>query len=264
MNDKWSNYLSLKAHVPGLPGCLVHVLEWATGIRETRRVFQAADDGRPQCFFGNVVDKMGVSYDAGDLLEVLPPEGPVLVVANHPFGGTDALGLPALCAQKREDVLVMGNAVATAVPPLTEITVGVHIMEEGSAAQNLGAMRRCARHLKKGGVLVVFPAGAVSRWNPETARVEDPEWSSHVVDLARRAGAQILPVHFFGRNPAWFHLLSQVHPLLRAAFIPRVFVNSKGRTFQLRCGSLISSDRIDSGAEGVKALRTLVGEIAND
>ncbi len=265
MRDKWLDFLPMKKHLPFLPDCVCRWLESLFGIEAARRIFNRADTGEAGGFFERVMEEAGVDFDFGSLLDDLPEKGSVLVVANHPFGGTDAMGLPMLCARKRDDVLVMGNSLVSHVEPFNQLVIGVNIMDpEGAARENLGAMRRCAKHLKQGGVLVVFPAGAVSRWNVEAARVKDPEWSAHVVNLALRAGATILPVRFFGQNPAWFHLLSGLHPLLRAALLPRVFIKSRGLTVRCRSRGSISLDKVDSGDAGVIALRTFVNEISDD
>ncbi len=262
MKDKWQDFLPLKEQVPFLPLKVCRWLEWFFGIEGSRQIFRRADTGESRGFFERIMVEADVTFDSGDLLENLPAEGPVLVVANHPFGGTDAMGLPMLCSRKRDDVLVMGNSLVSHVPPFDQLVIGVNIMDpDGAAQENLGAMRRCAKHLKNGGVLVVFPAGAVSRWNAKTARVEDPEWSPHIISLAKRAKAKVLPVRFFGQNPAWFTLLSSLHPLLRAALIPRVFVNSRGLEIRCRSGISTSLDNIDSGNAAVIALRALVNEI---
>jgi|TARA_B110000908_G_scaffold36539_1_gene43828 hypothetical protein len=48
-----------------------------------------------------VLDEMKIDY--GDFDQHIPETGPAIIVANHPFGGADAIGLSGLCISKRPD-----------------------------------------------------------------------------------------------------------------------------------------------------------------
>ncbi|MEI6676155.1 MAG: hypothetical protein WCO57_13365, partial [Verrucomicrobiota bacterium] len=55
--------------------------------------------------FQRALDLLEMSYriDHGSV-EAIPEAGPVIVVANHPFGGADALVLAHLLAARRKDM----------------------------------------------------------------------------------------------------------------------------------------------------------------
>src|SRR5689334_23354473 len=58
-------------------------------------------------------------------LERVPRTGPLIVVANHPFGGIDGLALASLVGRVRPDVKVLANYLLGVVPALRESMIFV-------------------------------------------------------------------------------------------------------------------------------------------
>ena len=238
------------------------------GLYEIHRVFSAASEAEnhgTKNLFSNVLDELRMTMDLGDLRQQIPSVGPVVVVANHPYGGCDAVALSGVCMEMRSDTKVLANAMAADLPGADRWLIPLLIMgEEGSTDLNRQAMKETLEHLRSGGLLVVFPAGAVSRWRNDLGRIADPDWSPHIVRLAEKTDAPVLPVRFFGKNPLWFELLGNMHPLLRSAFIIRVFVNMKGKKICFRPGSLIEPGDLRqemSAEETTKMVRDAVESI---
>lgn len=241
--------------VPALAGggWKARLREWlhrALGVYEVHALFSRARDaeagGGMNVFLG-VLDGRDMALDGGDIRARIPRNGPAVVVANHAFGGADAIALSGVCAEVRADTRVLANAMSADLPGTSKWTIPLHIMgETGATVMNRQAMKAALGHLRAGGLLVVFPAGAVSRWRNDLGRIADPEWSPHVARLARKAGAPVLPVRFFGRNPLWLELLGAVHPLLRSALIVRAFLVMRGNPVRFRAGGLLGAEELAS------------------
>lgn len=183
-----------------------------------------------------------MKIDYGDFDQHIPETGPAIIVANHPFGGADAIGLSGLCISKRPDYQVLANAITAELPGTKKWTIPLQILgEDGAIHSNRTAMKGALALLRAGGILVVFPAGAVSRRRPELGRVADPAWTGHVARLSTKTGSPVLPVRFFGKNPPWFEILGVIHPLLRSAWILRVFLAAHGHRLRFRAGSMIEA-----------------------
>jgi len=239
----------------GWRGSIRCMLESVLGITRAREVFEhAACSVRPE---QALLDGFGLETDAAGFRAAMPRTGGLVVVANHPFGGADALALIALCLAERRDFRILANEVAASAPGIGPWVIPLSILGgEGSARRNARALREALDHLRSGGLLAVFPAGEVSTWRSELARVADGPWSPHIATLAIKAKVPVLPLRFFGANPAWFHLAGALHPFIRTALLPLVLLGFRGRTVACRAGSLIPPDSLVAAENPTALLRS--------
>lgn len=234
-DDDDRELFDLRAALPALDGGgwrdrVRRALDEALGLPQVRRHFHAATlaEGEP---FAAALAAFGVELTVTGA-NAIPVRGPVVVMANHPFGGADALALAALCHARRPDTLLMANEMAAALPVLGASMVPLSILGgEDSARKNASSLKRSLQHLRGGGLLAVFPSGEVASWRG--AGVEESPWSRHIAALAARTAATVVLARFSGRAPAWFHLLGILHPLVRTALLPRVLLSQAGRRVEV-------------------------------
>jgi putative hemolysin len=202
--------------------------------------------------------RIDLRVEAADLARV-PESGPVVVVANHPFGMLDGAALAVLLMRVRPDVKVMTNFLLGDVPELKEHCIFVDPFETNRSHNlNHRAAREAIDWLKGGGILAVFPAGEVSHWQFPQGQVVDAEWSDLAVRLIRKTGAAVLPVYFCGHNSLSFQLFGMIHPRLRTAFLLQEFLQQEGRTVEMRVGGEIVAESITAipnDREAVEYLR---------
>lgn len=165
----------------------------------------------------------------------IPLSGPVVVVANHPFGGIEGMLLAGLLRRRRKDVRVMANHLLQRIPELSELFIGVDPFN-GPQAGNAAGLRRAVRWLRDGGVLLVFPAGAVSHWQLSRGSVTDPVWNPGIGRLIHLARASVVPVYIYGNNGPAFHVAGLLHPRLRTALLARELLNKASSRIALRIG----------------------------
>jgi putative hemolysin len=226
----------------GWRGGLRRALDELLGLTRVRAAFREAEESGDEPFAASL-RAFGLEVQAKDFTEAVPASGPVVVMANHPFGGADALSLGALCRAKRPDTLLMANEMAAQLPVLGKLMLPLSILGgEGSARKNAASLRRSLEHLRGGGLLAVFPSGEVANW--KGSAVEESPWSPHISALAERCGAKVILVRFFGKTPAWFHLGGGIHPMVRTALLPRVLLAMRGSTVQCRAEA-VSPDGYD-------------------
>lgn len=214
-------------------------------------------------FLAKVVDELQINarVDDADLARI-PKTGPVVVVANHPFGAIDGILLAKLLRAARPDVRLMGNYHLARLSAIKDLFLLVDpFAREGSSTFNRRGLKQTLDHLHHGGCLGVFPAGEVAHlhWR-ERAIVESP-WSESVTRLIRKTGATVVPVHFSGRNSAIFQLLGLIHPSLRTMMLPRQVYKKAGQRIDIRVGRAISSKTLaatgdDAAATAYLRLRT--------
>jgi putative hemolysin len=191
-------------------------------------------------------------------LALIPKQGPVVAVANHPFGLIEGAILPSLFLSVRPDVKVMANHLLASMPETNPLCIYVDPYGGDQAARsNRKGLKDAIAWLKQGGLLTVFPAGEVSQLNFKERSITDPEWNHHVARLIRITGATVLPVYLLGANSAWFHLLGCLHPRVRTALLPHEFFNKHNRDIEVRIGSPITPAKIRAYQDDVALIRYL-------
>jgi putative hemolysin len=192
-------------------------------------------------------------------LERIPVKGPLVAVANHPFGMLDGIALAVLLLRVRPDVKILANSVLEGIPELRDHCIFVDPFHTPSSAdKNMKPLKQALAWLRQGGVLAVFPAGEVSQWNVRQAQVTDPAWNTVAARLVRKTGASALPVYFRGRNSVTFQLLGLIHPRLRTLFLLQEFLQQRDKDLHIRIGSPIPCESIsslDSDEEATEYLR---------
>ncbi|MAV55321.1 MAG: glycerol acyltransferase [Phycisphaerae bacterium] len=193
-----------------------------------------------------ILRTMGAQYEVSEAdLARIPKEGPCVVVANHPFGGIEGLALMSLVLRARPDAKTLGNRILGTIPSLREHLLLVDVLG-GDPTANTRSMRATLGHLRKGGLLAVFPAGEVSHARLTRPFVADPPWSDTIARLAKRSGASVVPLRFAGHNGVAFQLAGLVHPRLRTAMLPKEVVNKNHARLRVAVGHPIRKRDADA------------------
>src|SRR5580692_128038 len=257
-----SNHL----HAESTPGeVLSHVAEFSGLAGKFARVGKARDLYRrvqrsPEGFRLETLlaeMRIGLTVGAADEARV-PASGPVVVVANHPYGVLDGAILTVLLTRVRPDVKVLTNFLLSDIPELQKHCIFVDPFQtDRSLESNRRGLREALAWLQKGGMLAIFPAGEVSQWQMPAAQIVDPEWNDTAVRLIRKTGATVLPVYLCGHNGVGFQLMGMIHPKLRSAFLLQEFLNQAGKTVEVRVGSGIPADAVEAIADDHEATQYL-------
>ena len=242
--------------LPGLPGFAGKLIPMAEVRALYERVRSAPDGFRLETLLEEMqVDLHLPSTD----LERIPTKGPLVAVANHPFGVLDGAALGVLLSRVRPDVRVMTNSLLEGIPELHEHCIFVDPFQSANSIErNLKALKQAIEWLQKGGALAVFPAGEVSQWDMGKAQVADPVWNTVATRLIRKTGATALPVYFCGHNSVTFQLLGMIHPRLRTLVLMQEFLQQRGKKLEVRVGTSIPADlisSIDNDKEATEYLR---------
>jgi putative hemolysin len=229
----------------GLPrsrglGWAASLADAAIGFRRLENYYRQRPAALPPAAFVRyALRTLRIDYRlAAGSLDDIPPTGPLLVVANHPYGAAEGLALADLLLQRRADVRLLANDLLQTVTELAPLIVPVDVFKSGV---NSSSIRNALRHLRDGGALIVFPAGEVSRLDWQTRQISDPPWSSTVALLARRSGARTLPLFVEGRPRLRSLAAGAVNSRLRTALLARDLLALRGGTLGLRIGEPVDA-----------------------
>ncbi|MDR2947253.1 MAG: lysophospholipid acyltransferase family protein [Candidatus Adiutrix sp.] len=198
-------------------------------------------------FVASALKELGVSYQiSAEDLQRLPKEGPVVALANHPYGGLEGLILADLMLSVRPDAKLLANHLLGRVSELRDIFLLVDPFKRIGASQrfNFGPLREALSFLKNGGALGLFPAGEVAHWSVRDLAVSESPWRPGLARLITGAKATVVPVFFSGHNGSLFQLLGLIHPGLRTAALPRELANKHKAAIKVTIGRPISGPQL--------------------
>ena len=174
-------------------------------------------------------------------LKRIPQSGPVIIVANHPFGGLDGMLLIKYISSIRPDIKVAGNFLFQKVKPVSDYFINDYPLKNSDAdnGESIGkGAEEAANHLQSGGVLCLFPANDLSTYGTFD-NITDQIWQISVINFIKDAKVPVLPVYFQGTNSRLFHLAAKIHPSLRQVRLPSELLSKKHKTIKMRIGALI-------------------------
>ena len=230
---------------PRLQRGLIWAVEAATGRRKLKRLYldYCAGPKQGESFWQAAVRMLAlrVQFDRG-ALENVPRQGPVVIVANHPYGVLDGIVIAWLIEQVRPDFRVLTHALLLRAPEARPNLLAVDFSGTEAAQRiNLDSRAAARQHLENGGCVVVFPAGGIST-APDRFGLEpavDAPWRLFPAQLIQRSKAAVVPIHFAGQNSRLFQIASHLSLTLRLSLIFREVRSRIGATVSVAIGEPI-------------------------
>ena len=169
------------------------------------------------------------------------PAGPLVMIANHPFGIADGIAAMALAERLGRPYRILLTAEFMRVPELKGVGLPIDFSETKEAlTTNLATRAEARRLLKEGGTIIIFPAGAVATAANPFGKAEERPWRQFVVRLVQQSGAAVLPVFFEGQNSPPFHFVSRYSQTLRLSLLVCEFRFKIGATIKVRIGAPVA------------------------
>ncbi|WP_281685886.1 lysophospholipid acyltransferase family protein [Thalassobaculum salexigens] len=177
--------------------------------------------------------------------EAVPKDGPLVIVANHPFGVLDGIVISYLTSRIRPRFKVLTNSVLFRAPEVQPFLLPIDFAESREAlATNIETRKLALQELSEGGAVVVFPGGTVSTAPSAFGRAVDPDWKPFTSKLIVSAKASVVPVYFEGQNSKLFQFASNVSQTFREALLFKEVANKIGTDMGLTIGDTIPFEHL--------------------
>ena len=225
---------------PIIKQVVIRTIESLSGKRKLARLYATLmdvieDDGHFWRLSLELLD-VQLEFDQRQLAKI-PSDGPLVIVANHPFGVLDGIAICYLTSQIRAEFKVLTHALLCRDPRLNSYLLPIDFSENREAIRtNIRARQKAIAALQRGEAVIVFPSGGVATAPTPFGAPVDLEWKTFVAKVLKQSEATVVPMFFHGQNSHLFQLLSQVSLTLRLAMIMHEVCNKIGQRLRVTIG----------------------------
>ncbi len=250
---------------PFLKRLIIRSIEYISGQPELYKLYNEYQRS-PELyknFWEGSIKKLNLNVNySEEALKKIPKEGPLVVVANHPFGVLDGLVICWLMSLVRDDFKVLTHSLLLRAPETKGYLLPVDFaLTKQAVVTNLETRKLSRKFLSDGGSMVIFPSGCVSTKMKMSEKIAfDCEWKVFTSRLIKQSDATIVPIYFQGQNSQLFHLASRFGLLFRSALLFKEVRSRMGTDVPVTIGDPLNlSDFKEniSNQELIKSLRTL-------
>ena len=206
---------------------MIRVMENATGrlalIKRAQGYDSEVREGRD--FWQVMVERYGLDLKVvGGSLELIPRDGPLVLIANHPYGILDGLMMGHILSHVRGDFRILAHRVFRKAEDIERVILPISFDETKQArALNIETRKTALAYLAQGGAIGIFPGGTVSTAARPFGQPMDPGWRSFTARMIAKSEATVVPVFFDGHNSRLFQLMSHLHSTLRMGLLIKEF-----------------------------------------
>lgn len=242
------SYASCSANNQGR--ALIRMMENATGrlglIKRAKGYEQQVAQGRD--FWQVMVERYGLELELiGGALDLVPKDGPLIVVANHPYGILDGLMMGHILSRVRGDFRILAHSIFRKAQELDRVVLPVSFENTRDAvALNLATRKESLRYLGQGGCIGIFPGGTVATAATPFGPPMDPRWRSFTARMIEKSNATVVPVYFDGHTSRMFQLASHVNATLRMGLLINEFRSRVDTPVRVSIGAPIARAKNDA------------------
>ena len=237
---------------------MIRTMENLTGrirlIKRAKGYERDVAEGRD--FWEVMVERYGLSLDVvGGSLSHIPRDGPLILIANHPYGILDGLMMGHILSQTRGVFRILANDVFCKAEDLRRIVLPVSFDETREAVQlNLQTRKASLDYLGQGGAIGIFPGGTVSTAAKPFAEPMDPGWRGFTARMIAKSNATVVPVFFDGHTSRLFQIASHMHVTLRMGLLIKEFGKRVDTSVGAVVGEPIGRDELNRYKGDTKSL----------
>lgn len=191
-------------------------------------------------FVDAVLDYFDFDYTvSSNDLQNIPSTGKVIIIANHPLGGLDALCLLKLVGQIRKDVKILANDFLVGFEALHSLMISLDNFKDRQSKESI---KKIYEALNNEEAIIIFPAGEVSRATPKG--IKDAAWNKGFLNFAKNSNSAILPIFLDAKNSKTFYTISLINKTFSTLLLSNEMFNKKSKNINIKIGQIIPSENI--------------------
>lgn len=224
------------------------------------------DLGQGADFWRLMTERFGLSLDVvGGSLDNIPAKGPLILIANHPYGILDGLMMGYILSGLRGDFRIVAHRIFRRSEMLNRVILPIDFDETDAALrQNIDTRAEALRYLGQGGAIGIFPGGTVSTAARPFGQPRDPVWRNFTARMIAKSNATVVPIFFDGCNSRLFQVASHLHYSLRMALLIKEFRARIDEPVRVVIGHPIAPAQIGARKHDAKALMDFLRKTTYD
>ncbi|MCE8517082.1 lysophospholipid acyltransferase family protein [Ruegeria pomeroyi] len=237
---------------------VIRLMENTTGrlglIRRAQGYEREVARGRD--FWAVMAERYGLTLDVvGGELANIPQDGPLILIANHPYGILDGLMMGHILSHTRGDFRIIANRVFRKAEDINRIILPISFDDSREAMQlNIDTRRQALNYLGQGGAIGIFPGGTVSTGLHPFSHPMDPGWRGFTARMVAKSNAVVVPVFFDGHTSRLFQIASHLHSTLRMGLLIKEFRKRVDTPVRVVVGQPIGRDILDPLARDTRKM----------
>lgn len=229
---------------------IINSIEKISGRKKLEKLYQQynEDDSKPHMFWTDVKNLLKLKVDVKSKIKLnIPKKGPLIIIANHPFGIIDGIIIASLVSEIRSDFKIITHEVLRFTEASKQFILPVDFSSTKQALKNnIKTGRDAVKFLNEGGVVILFPAGGVAVAKKLNTPAIDSEWGHLLGSLVLKTDANVLPIYFDGKNGILFHLFASKLKSQTLKYSSYLHETRRkiGKTINIFCGEVILNKKL--------------------
>lgn len=233
---------------------LIKAIELLSGKRKLKRLYECylrekreGNSADGDHFWGKMLDLLDINLDYNHgIVQKIPKQGPLILVANHPFGVLDGMIMCHLASLMCNEFKILTNSLLCRFEETDPYFLPIDFSGTRSAMRtNIQTKDDAISTITNGGTVIVFPAGAVSTAEKPFGKATDSEWKLFTARLIKESQATVVPIYFEGQNSRIFQWASNISQTIRLSLLLHELRNKMGKTIKFTVGHPIYYGEIE-------------------
>jgi putative hemolysin len=243
-SQELKDFSFIEDELPVYKQLLIKLIEQITGKRKVSKIYRqiVAKDDTGRSFWDRAVEELELQIRIhGNSLNSIPKQGPLLVVANHPFGQIDGLVLGYILEKIRPDFKIVAWDIMNEIDYFKDKILPISFKNEYSSKRNnLRTLKQSIQNIKEGGVVAIFPSGECAISKNFIGKAQEGQWLKFTSRIVLATDVPVLPIFFHGQNSRIFQIIGNLGYYFKLSMFFHEICNMIGKDIFLTIGNLLN------------------------